>query len=1027
MLSPVTVSPELLADVLHRQKLLDADQAAAVKKEARQVPAKVRASKAFELRPFGYELVLRLGFQVPGENGQPRPLADHDVAEALARDAGMDHVRIDTLALDANLIESQISRPFARRHRMVPLSLGNGKLRVALADPYDLEAIDSYRRIAGRPLDTVVASEPEILKALNEFYGLRHSVKRAEKDLSTGIDLGNLEQLVRFKTETEIESSDQHIVNAVEFMLQHAYDTRASDVHVEPKRDKSVIRFRIDGVLHDIQEIPKVVHAAVVSRIKTMARLDIAEKRRPQDGRMKTTRSGREVELRVSSLPVAFGEKLVMRIFDPDVLVQDLAGLGFYPDELELFNEFISRPHGIILVTGPTGSGKTTTLYSALKTLATDEVNVTTIEDPIEMVHESFNQTAVQSKVGITFDSALRHILRQDPDIIMVGEIRDPDTAQYAIQAALTGHLVFSTLHTNDAASSISRLTDLGVERFLVTSTLVGAMAQRLLRKICAPLHARALPRARGGADAAADRARGQARQGAGGEGVPPVPQHRLPRAHRHLRGPADDGRDQGARRQGQRRAADQARGDAARHAHPAAVGPAQALRRRHHGRGSAAGDGPRLAVRGMEHARLPVRPHRRPLGALAARGLLAALLLGLGLAPAARADWHGRGRASGEVASLEGGALAGASVTLRLAGHADGPPTAITDGRGRWSVLGLAAGSWQILVAAEGHEPAAGTLLVPETGAAPRLRMVLRPAGEAPPVPGIEHAAPPADVAAALAAPPEAPRAGRPGAYEVAFAERAPWSGLEEVLRRAGLARESVLGVHDRALAYEIAGESFQVRVPEGEPPAPGWGLLVWVSPTAFGGPRHPAMPAALDRHRLVWAGADGAGNERPRWDRWGLALDAVWNLGRLYPIDPARVYVAGYSGGGRVASALAMLYPDVFRGGLMVMGTDWYRDLPVPDRPGTHWPAVFARPPRELLRLARERTRWVLLTGERDFNRLQTRAVDAELREDGFRHVTFLEVPGMPHLGPIPDDWLSRALAALDPRSEAGAGEGR
>jgi general secretion pathway protein E len=481
----MSIGPELLADVLQRQGVIDADQAAAVKKEARLVPQRVRSSRAYELRPLGYEVVLRLGFTVDGDNGERRTLEDRDVAQALARDAGMEYVRIDTLSLDANLIESQISRPFARRHRMIPLSLQNGRLRVALANPFDVEALDSYRRIAGRELQAVVASEPEILKALNEFYGLRHSVKRAERDLSSGIDLGNLEQLVRFKSESEIESSDQHIVNAVEFMLQHAYDTRASDVHIEPKRDKSVIRFRIDGVLHDIQEIPKVVHAAVVSRIKTMARLDIAEKRRPQDGRMKTTRTGKEVELRVSSLPVAFGEKLVMRIFDPEVLVQDLAGLGFYPDELELFNEFISRPHGIILVTGPTGSGKTTTLYSALKTLATNEVNVTTIEDPIEMVHEDFNQTAVQTKVGITFDAALRHILRQDPDIIMVGEIRDPETAQYAIQAALTGHLVFSTLHTNDAASSISRLGDLGVERFLINSTLVGTMAQRLLRKIC--------------------------------------------------------------------------------------------------------------------------------------------------------------------------------------------------------------------------------------------------------------------------------------------------------------------------------------------------------------------------------------------------------------------------------------------------------------------------------------------------------------------------------------------------------------
>jgi general secretion pathway protein E len=287
------------------------------------------------------------------------------------------------------------------------------------------------------------------------------------------------------KSESEIESSDQHVVNAVEFMLQHAFESRASDIHVEPKREHSLIRFRIDGVLHDIQKMPKIVHQAVVSRIKTMSRLDIAEKRRPQDGRVKTTRGGRDVELRVATLPVGFGEKVVLRIFDPEVLLQDLTGLGFYPDELQHFNDFITRPHGIVLVTGPTGSGKTTTLYSALKTIATREINVTTIEDPIEMVYEEFNQTAVQTKVGITFASALRHILRQDPDVIMVGEIRDGETAQYAIQAALTGHLVFSTLHTNDAASSISRLVDLGVERFLISSTLVGTMAQRLVRRIC--------------------------------------------------------------------------------------------------------------------------------------------------------------------------------------------------------------------------------------------------------------------------------------------------------------------------------------------------------------------------------------------------------------------------------------------------------------------------------------------------------------------------------------------------------------
>ncbi len=477
------LTPEQVADVLVRQGTLSPQQAEEVRKEARSIPHRNRNPRAYEQRALAYEVIERLAFPSPeGHNGR---LNELDIAKAIARDASLDFVRIDTLTLDADLIESKVSRPFARRHRMIPLEMRNGKLRVACANPYDIEGIDSFRRIAGREIELVVASEPDVLRALNEFYGLRHAVKRAERDLSGGIDLGNLEQLVRMKSETEIESSDQHIVNAVEFMLQHAYDTRASDIHVEPKREFSLIRFRIDGVLHDIQTIPKIVHNAIVSRIKTMSRLDIAEKRRPQDGRVKTTRAGTEVELRVSTLPVGFGEKVVMRIFDPGVLLQDLGALGFYPEELDLFNDFIARPHGIVLLTGPTGSGKTTTLYSALKTIAGREVNVTTIEDPIEMVYEDFNQVAVQTKVGISFAGALRHVLRQDPDIIMVGEIRDPETAEYAVQAALTGHLVFSTLHTNDAPSAVTRLTDLGVERFLIASTLVGAVAQRLVRKVC--------------------------------------------------------------------------------------------------------------------------------------------------------------------------------------------------------------------------------------------------------------------------------------------------------------------------------------------------------------------------------------------------------------------------------------------------------------------------------------------------------------------------------------------------------------
>jgi len=479
----MNLTPELVADILVRQGYLAPEQSETIKQEAKALPNRLRNSSAFEQKALAYDLILQL--RLPNRRDSGGALTELDVAQAVAADAKLDHIRIDSLNLNADLIESKMSRPFAKRHRMIPLDMANGKLRVALANPYDMEGIDFFRRIAGRDVQFVVASEPDILKALTEFYGLRHSVKRAERDLTSGIDLGNLEQLVRMKSESEIESSDQHVVNAVEFMLQHAFESRASDIHVEPKREESLIRFRIDGVLHDIQRMPKIVHAAVTSRIKTMSRLDIAERRRPQDGRVKMNRGGREVELRVSTLPVAFGEKVVMRIFDPQVVMQDLPGLGFYPDELETFNDFISRPHGIVLVTGPTGSGKTTTLYSALKSICTREINVTTIEDPIEMVYPDFNQTEVQLKVGITFAAALRHILRQDPDVIMVGEIRDAETAQYAIQAALTGHLVFSTLHTNDASSSISRLVDLGIERFLISSTLAGTMAQRLMRRIC--------------------------------------------------------------------------------------------------------------------------------------------------------------------------------------------------------------------------------------------------------------------------------------------------------------------------------------------------------------------------------------------------------------------------------------------------------------------------------------------------------------------------------------------------------------
>jgi general secretion pathway protein E len=419
-------------------------------------------------------------------SGSGTRIDDFLLARLIAEDAHLTFFKIDPLKLDLEMIESKISRPFARKNKMVPVAVKDGKLIVAIVNPFDTVALDTYHQMVKQDINLVVSSETDVVGVITEQYGFRASVTTAERDLGRGaIDLSNLEQYVKLKSGAEIETSDAHIVNAVDFLLQHAYDSRASDIHIEPKREHALIRFRIDGVLHEIQRVPKLVNLAITSRLKTMCRMDIAEKRRPQDGRIKTEREGKEIELRVSTLPTAFGEKVVMRIFDPDVMIRDLGGLGFYEDELKTFDDWISRPHGIILVTGPTGSGKTVTLYSALKSLASPEINITTIEDPIEMVHDEFNQTSVQNKIGITFAFALRTILRQDPDIIMVGEIRDDETAQNAVQAALTGHLVFSTLHTNDSATSVTRLIDLGIQPFLISSTLIGAMAQRLVRKIC--------------------------------------------------------------------------------------------------------------------------------------------------------------------------------------------------------------------------------------------------------------------------------------------------------------------------------------------------------------------------------------------------------------------------------------------------------------------------------------------------------------------------------------------------------------
>ncbi len=428
------------------------------------------------------EVAASLELDFPGPPGQK--LTEDVITEAVANFAGLPFRKIDPLKLNPEVTTQILSRAFARRSVSVPLERNDDHLTLAVADPYNVEVIENVERM-GYKVSRVVASKTDILKIITEFYGFRSSVSAAAKEIASDVDLGNLEQFVKMKAVSEIEATDKHIVSAVEFLFRYAFDQRASDIHIEPKRDTSEVRLRIDGVLHTVHKVPKAVHPAFVSRIKMLSRMDIAEKRRPQDGRIKTEHKGREVELRVSTMPTAFGEKVVIRIFDPDILLQDLEELGFAPREYELFRSFITRPHGIILVTGPTGSGKTTTLYSALKTVATPEVNVVTIEDPIEMIHDRFNQVGIQPQIGITFGSTLRTILRQDPDVIMVGEIRDLETAENAVQAALTGHLVFSTLHTNDAPSSITRLLDLGVAPYLISSTIIGIMAQRLVRKIC--------------------------------------------------------------------------------------------------------------------------------------------------------------------------------------------------------------------------------------------------------------------------------------------------------------------------------------------------------------------------------------------------------------------------------------------------------------------------------------------------------------------------------------------------------------
>jgi general secretion pathway protein E len=405
----------------------------------------------------------------------------------LAQFASQPYLRIDPLKIDVAAITPLMSYAFAQRHKILAVAVDSESVTIASSQPLVHSWEANLVHVLKRPIKRVVANPADIQRFTVEFYRLARSVSGATSVDQKISGVGNFEQLLSLGAQDqEPDANDAHIVNIVDWLFQYAFQQRASDIHIEPRREQGSVRFRIDGVLHTVYQFPPQVTMAVVSRLKSLGRMNVAEKRKPQDGRVKTkTPDGGEVELRLSTLPTAFGEKLVMRIFDPEVLLKSPDQLGFSADDLRRWESMTRQPNGIILVTGPTGSGKTTTLYTTLKQLATAEVNVCTIEDPIEMIEGAFNQMQVQHNIDLTFASGVRALMRQDPDIIMVGEIRDLETAEMAIQAALTGHLVLSTLHTNDAPSAITRLLELGVPHYLLKATILGVMAQRLVRTLC--------------------------------------------------------------------------------------------------------------------------------------------------------------------------------------------------------------------------------------------------------------------------------------------------------------------------------------------------------------------------------------------------------------------------------------------------------------------------------------------------------------------------------------------------------------
>jgi len=403
-------------------------------------------------------------------------ITEEDLYSVLAEIYNVPYVDLDTVSIDSELVKL-IPEHISRRYKLVPLKIEGDKIVVGMSNPVNIYALDDVRIITGREVEPALVSETQIEKALDKIYTIQTGIEQ------TLLDIGSPEE--ETEPAVEILEDEAPVVRLVNLTITQAVQEGASDIHIEPRENEVKVRFRVDGVLHDVMSPPKRIFPTLVARIKILSNMDIAERRMPQDGRFRVTTGGSVVDFRVSTLPIIYGEKVVMRLLDRTAPLIGLEKLGFSEDMLRVFDQLIQRPYGMILVTGPTGSGKTTTLYSALTRINTPEKNIITIEDPVEYQFPGINQIQINPKVGLTFANGLRSILRQDPDIIMVGEIRDRETAEMAVQSALTGHLVLSTIHTNDSAGTIARLIDMGIEPYLISSSLIAVLAQRLSRRIC--------------------------------------------------------------------------------------------------------------------------------------------------------------------------------------------------------------------------------------------------------------------------------------------------------------------------------------------------------------------------------------------------------------------------------------------------------------------------------------------------------------------------------------------------------------